>query len=58
MRNDRNILHRPHECNRGRGFSPIAEAQLGKDVCDVMLDGLAAYVEALGNLRIRQPLAE
>jgi hypothetical protein len=37
---------------KGGGFGPVAQAKLGENACDVMLDGLAAEVEALGDLGI------
>ena len=40
------------------GLGPAAQAELGEDVADVVLDGLAADVEALGDLGVGQAVAE
>ena len=42
----------------GGGLGPAAQAELGQDVADVVLDGLAADEEAVGDLRVRQAVAE
>src|SRR5919201_6410633 len=42
----------------GGGLGPAPEAELGEDVADVVLHGLPADVEPVGDLRVRQPEAE
>src|SRR6266542_773738 len=42
----------------GGGLRPAAQAELGQDVADVVLDGLAAAEQALGDLEIGQPVAD
>ena len=42
----------------GGGLGAAAQVQFGQDAVDVVLDGLAGEEQALGQLAVRQPLAE
>src|SRR5438105_3986491 len=42
----------------GGRLGPAPEPELGQDVADVVLHGLAADVEAVGDLRVRETMAE
>src|SRR5215203_5003643 len=42
----------------GRDLGPAPETELGQDVADVVLDGLGADEEAVGDLAVRQAVTE
>jgi hypothetical protein len=51
-------LHETETDGESGGVAPVGRSQLADDVGDVKLDGARADVELVGNLRIREALAE